>query len=64
MNELDYKELSTVLASLRYFQQYIDQEGVEAAGQIFPHFVDIDPLNSQEIDELCARLNYTGHKEG
>lgn len=54
--DLSHRELSTVLAALRYWQR----EGLMSAG----HEVDIatdmgtiEPLTEDEIDELCLRLN-------
>jgi len=42
------RELATILAALRLFQkQHPDTE----------HFEDVEPLNDDEIDSLCERLN-------
>ena len=47
---LTSRELATVLAALRYWQQQLPREG-------FPHFSDETPLSVDEIDALCDRLN-------
>jgi hypothetical protein len=55
--QLNNRELATVLAALRYWQQELaaNQDG----GPISPdHFDDkVTPLTVEEIDELCVRLN-------
>ena len=57
------RELATVLAALRNFQQsYEDSDGDVIASQWPEHFADSDgnlipPLDSSEIDELCERIN-------
>lgn len=48
------KELATVLAALRLFQEY---EAVP--DNQMDHFKEVDPLSDSEIDELCERLNCT-----
>lgn len=51
------RELATVLAALRYFQQDLTEN--EDEGPISPdHFTEqITPLSVDEIDALCERLN-------
>jgi hypothetical protein len=51
------RELATVLAALRYWQQ--DLADNQDAGPISPvHFDDeATPLTVDEIDALCERLN-------
>lgn len=49
------QELATVLAALRYWQQ--DLEANEAPPISEEYFADCEPLTSEEIDELCERLN-------
>lgn len=46
------RELTTILYGLRQVQQ---EEAEFVAGAV--HFIDIDPLNDDEIDDLCERLN-------
>lgn len=55
------KELATVLAALRHWQQMEEQSpaltfhpGDDRSGTHFEHH---DPLTVQEIDVLCDRLN-------
>jgi len=50
MNE---KELATVLAALRNWQEVVDEHD----RLDFPHFLDIEPLSDDEIDTLCEKLN-------
>src|SRR5258708_694829 len=53
---LDPRKLATVLAALRLWQREFDtpEEYLDA----FPeHFEDYRPLDTDEIDELCERLN-------
>ena len=54
---LSNRELATILAALRYWQQ--DLANNEDDGPICAvHFNDtIKPLSVEEIDELCERLN-------
>ncbi len=51
------RELATVLAALRYWQQ--DLAANEDEGPILPdHFEEgLAPLTVAEIDDLCERLN-------
>ncbi|MGE3407562.1 MAG: hypothetical protein AB7I37_12155 [Pirellulales bacterium] len=58
MTELSPRELATVLASLRYFQQeLIRDEATGGDGPISLHFDEHEPLAVAEINELCERLN-------
>lgn len=52
---LSERELATVLAALRYWQQDLadNDECPISEG----HFEDHDPLTVDEIDDLCERLN-------
>lgn len=52
---LTYAELSTILAALRYWQGASENYEKPALG--FPHFDDVAPLNDDEINSLCERLN-------
>jgi hypothetical protein len=47
------RELATVLAALRYWQQDL----AENDGPICEHFDEHTPLTVEEIDDLCERLN-------
>ena len=58
--EVDEREFDTVLAALRYYQQHVPSECEQGrllsrcrliAGE---HGV---PLNDEEIDRLCIRIN-------
>ncbi len=59
MSELTDRELATVLAALRYWQ---DEMSPHASAAAYPeHFAKgIEPLTTEEIDELCSRLNHPG----
>jgi len=50
MNE---KELATVLAALRHWQETMTEDERFA----WPHFLDCDPLSDDEIDTLCEKLS-------
>jgi hypothetical protein len=50
---LNERELATVLAPLRYWQQHL----AENDNPISEHFADQTPLTVEEIDDLCERLN-------
>jgi hypothetical protein len=56
---LSARELATVLAALRYWQQDLAVNEEDGEGLITSdHFTDqITPLTVDEIDTLCARLN-------
>ena len=58
--QLNAREIATILASLRLFQQ--QTENVDMAEMFPDHFIDVSPLFLAEIDELCAFIN-TGRKE-
>jgi hypothetical protein len=49
---LDDRAIATVLAALRYFQA--NREDILDLD--LPHFVDSDPLSSDEIDNLCQAI--------
>ena len=51
--QLSDRELATVLAALRYWQQDL----AENDGPISEHFDEHTPLTVEEIDDLCERLN-------
>ena len=50
---LNEKELATVLAALRYWQEDIKME----LREVSDHFIDVKPLTNDEIDDLCEKLN-------
>lgn len=56
MPRLNPRELATVLAALRYWQ---DEMSTSGANDCYPeHFAGgIVPLAADEIDGLCERLN-------
>lgn len=53
---LSSRELATVLAALRHWQQQLQRDGAAFADG-FPHFSDESPLSVEEIDSLCDLLN-------
>jgi hypothetical protein len=53
---LSDRELATVLAALRYWQQDL---AVNEDPPISEHFEKADSLTVEEIDELCEKLNRT-----
>lgn len=53
--ELEGRNLATILAALRYWQQDFDElDIIDGQG----HFEDHKPLDADEIDELCEALNF------
>ena len=52
---LNERELATVLAALRHWQQHIQRTGTAVRDS--SHFEDVEPLTPEEIDRLCQRLN-------
>lgn len=48
------RETATLLAALRYWQANFDDEVVEF---FTDYFQDMSPLNEEEIDNLCDKLN-------
>jgi hypothetical protein len=54
---LNERELATVLAALRYWQQDLIDNHEGPISQ--DHFTEkITPLSVDEIDELCERINF------
>ncbi len=53
---LNPRELATVLAALRHWQQQLARQGL-ALADAFPQFADERPLSMEEIDSLCDLLN-------
>lgn len=58
--KLTDRELATILAALRYWQQDLAEN---PDGPISEHFEEATPLTVEEIDELCERLNRGGNDE-
>jgi hypothetical protein len=56
--DLDYREISTVLAALRHWQAEDERHDAEAHG-IATDDGTIDSLTDDEIDALCERINTT-----
>jgi hypothetical protein len=52
--QFNERELATVLAALRCFQDCAS-DAIDVTA--YPHFDGVDPLTTKEIDELCERLN-------
>jgi len=48
---------TTILAALRQWQHYIEL-GHDPLKDFEEHFEDVDPLNAEEIDEICEKLNF------
>lgn len=58
------RELATMLAALRNWQEIISPEGGNNPRALSPeHFVDVEPLDADEIDQLCEQLCF-GEAEG
>ena len=52
--QLTERELATILAALRYWQRTLQKDGQPPVTE---HFTEATPLDEEEIDELCERLN-------
>lgn len=61
MSDLDYREMSTVLAALRYWQAYGMRAPlygrVAEIHEIADSGGEIEMLSEEEIDDLCERIN-------
>ncbi len=55
---LTARELATILAALRHWQQTQAHAPVITLITAWPHFADHPPLTAAEIDMLCQRLNF------
>lgn len=51
------RELATILAALRFYQEQIERSDDWPAQSIATNEGEFDPLTPQEIDALCERLN-------
>jgi hypothetical protein len=51
--KLNDRELATVLAALRYWRANVD----ECDREDYDWFANDKPLDDEEIDELCERIN-------
>jgi hypothetical protein len=54
---LNSRELATILASLRFFQEEFCHTNRDELARLFPHFSDQRPLSTEEVSTLCERLN-------
>ena len=50
------RELATVLAALRLWQQQLKKHGI-ALTNSYPQFLEERPLSVKQIDRLCEQLN-------
>lgn len=48
------REIGTILAALRYWQQDLEANDDPPISE---HFEDVRPLTADEVDDLCERLN-------
>jgi hypothetical protein len=53
--DFNKRETAVILAGLRLLQRVpVDErDGIE-------HFFEVEPLNDEEIDDLCERINFGG----
>ena len=57
------RELATVLAALRVYQQQLEMNGgapPQDVEDIATNVFEFEPMPSEEIGELCERLNLQG----
>jgi len=56
--KLTQRELATILAALRNWQDVTSDTGGNDPRELSPdHFTDCEPLDFDEIEDLCERLN-------
>lgn len=56
--QLNYQQESSILAGLRVLQDVVEgSEGIDGYHRPLPHFDDVEPLSTEEIDELCENIN-------
>lgn len=58
---LNYRETATALAALRHWQRSLARNGASLTKDD-PHFSEVAPLTSDEIDGLCDWLNMSEHR--
>lgn len=54
---LNRREIATVLAALRFYQANF-YDPAEMREEMNSLFEDYEPLNHEEIDDLCEQINY------
>jgi hypothetical protein len=57
----DIRESSTLLAALRFYQDHFKnhtQDDQQALLDIATNSGEITPLSSEELDDLCERINF------
>ncbi|MES9981444.1 MAG: hypothetical protein ABW107_22255, partial [Candidatus Thiodiazotropha sp. 6PLUC5] len=59
MKNFNYRQLTTILASLRHLQREMEESSIDNIIKQYPHFADVDPLSESDIDELCETM-YSG----
>lgn len=58
MKNLTLRQLSTILAALRYWQAEIEDGDIPGSQyDIATNCDDFEPLTADEIDDLCEELN-------
>jgi hypothetical protein len=58
---LDKSDLATILAALRCFQEKYENWNAKAIREDWPdHFEGVKPLGTEDISELCERINTAG----
>lgn len=57
MKNLNNKETTSVLAGLRILQDMIEDGTLENYPRKLPHFDDIEPLTTEQIDSLCEDIS-------
>jgi len=58
-NEEEERELTTILAALRFWQQNVLDRGLDPRKVSPFHFEGpLAPLDSEEVNEVCEKLNF------
>lgn len=61
----DSRQIGTILAALRYYQQAIEAEKLpDNIDDIASDFGTVVPLNAVDIDELCEYINTEDLRRG
>ncbi len=59
---LDSEDVATILAALRSFQERYENIPARAMREDWPrHFRGVKPLGTEDISELCERINCAPH---
>ena len=56
------EDVATILAALRFFQEEYEGKSARTIREEWPnHFQGIKPLSTEDISDLCERINCAPH---